>query len=433
MSPMFRALEVRNYRIYAVGNFLSAVGTWMQTTAMAWMILVLTGSGFIVGLSLALQLLPTMVLSPLAGAVADRVDKRRMLIVSQSAMAAPTIVLGILAVTGYVTVWQILTLTFVFGIARSFEAPARQSFVPEMVGPEYLSNAVSLNSAVFNAGRLIGPAVAGLLIGALGGGVFGSGVVIVINAISFLPSIAAIVALNVDELTSKPSTVARRGAVRDGMRYVASRPDLLLTMTIVFFIGAFGMNFQITSALMATEEFGLGSQEFGIFGTILAIGSLAGSLLAARRVRPRLRLIVGAALAFSVVQIASGLMPHQIAYAAVLPLIGISVMTVATTANAMIQLTSTPAMRGRVAAVYLMVFIGSVPLGAPLVGLVAETYGARPALFATGALVAIGTIAATAWYLHRLHLRVRVDSFRHPRMRITPSLIDEGQRAAEAV
>lgn len=432
MSPMFRALEVRNYRIYAVGNFISAVGTWMQTTAMAWLILVMTDSGFLVGVSIALQLIPTMVFSPFAGAVADRVNKRRMLIVTQSAMAAPTAVLGLLAVSGYAQVWQILALTFVYGIARAFEAPARQSFVPEMVGPGYLANAVSLNSALFNGGRLIGPAVAGLLIAALGGGVFGAGAVIVINALSFVPSIGAIVMLNVDDLQTEPSTVARKRAVRDGLRYVGSRPDLILVLVVVFFVGAFGMNFQITSALMATEEFGLAAQEFGMFGTILAIGSLGGSLLAARRVRPRLRFIVGSALAFAMVQALSGLMPHHLAYAAILPLIGLTVMTVATSANAMIQMYSSPQVRGRVAAIYLMVFIGSVPIGAPLVGLVAEAFGARIALYATGAIVAVGTLLAAAWYLRTMHLSIRVSSLRHPRVVVGPSLVDEGQRAAEA-
>ena len=261
--------------------------------------------------------------------------------------------------------------------------------------------AVALNSASVNSGRLIGPAVAGVLIAALGGGVEGTGWVILVNAASYAASFIALNMLDPDRLT--PSTVisAGPGAIRDGLRYVRSRPDLVLVLCCVFFVGGFGMNFQITSALMATEEFGKGAREYGVLGSVLAVGSLAGALLAARRTGPRLRFIVLSGFAFSVVQVASGLMPTYVTYMAVLPLVGLSILTMATTANALIQLTSTPAMRGRVAALYVMVFIGSVPFVAPGVGWVAEALGARAALVGTGVVAGLGIAVVTAWYVRQ--------------------------------
>lgn len=422
MTNPFRSLTIRNYRLYAAGSLVSNIGTWMQNTAQAWLVLELTGSGTILGFTLALQLLPTLLLSPLAGAVADRVSKRQLLIAMQIAMVVPSALLGFLAVTDVVEVWHVLVIATVFGVARAFEAPARQSFVPEMVGREQLANAVGLNSASFNSGRLIGPAVAGLLIGAFGGGVIGTGWAILINAASYAGSILALVAMDGRRLNPSIPTKRGSGSARDGVVYLGSRPDLVLTFITVFFIGAFAMNFQITSSLMATEEFGKGAEEFGLLGTVLAIGSLAGSLVAAARSHPRLRIMIGAALAFSVVQVASGLMPTFGTYAFVLPFVGVSMMTITTTANTLIQLDTTPELRGRLAALYLMVFVGSVPLGAPVVGFIAETFGARTALVGTGLLVAVGVLLATAWYLRRVDMVVRWNYRRPARFRVIPAL-----------
>ena len=411
MSPTFRSLHVRNYRVYAAGSLISNTGTWMQTTAQAWLVLVLTDSGTALGITIALQLLPTLLLSPLGGVLADRFSKRTVLRVMQVMMAVPAAVLGILAITGVVATWHVYVLAFVFGIGRALEAPARQSFVPEMVTRENLGNAVALNSASFNAGRLIGPAVAGLLIAALGGGAGGTGWVILVNAASYGAAFLALSMLDPDRLTPTPVIARGAGAIREGLRYVRSRPDLVLVLSCVFFLGGFGMNFQITSALMATDEFGKGASEFGALGSALAIGSLAGSLLAARRAGPRLRFIVISGLSFSVVQIASGLMPTYYSYMAVLPLVGLSILTMATTANAMVQMTSAPAMRGRVAALYVMVFIGSVPFVAPIMGWVAENYGARTALVGSGVLAGLGIALVTAWYVRQTD--GQVDRLRH--------------------
>lgn len=398
MSPTFSSLRIRNYRVYAIGSVISNIGTWMQNTAQAWLVLVLTNSGTALGVTVALQLLPTLLLSPAGGVLADRFPKRTVLRIMQVMMAVPAAVLGVLAVTGVVQTWHVYMIAFVFGIGRALEAPARQSFVAEMVGREDLGNAVALNSASFNSGRLIGPGVAGLLIAAFGAGVVGTGWVILINAVSYAAAYVALQLIDTARLRPTPLLAGRGGAIRDGIRYVRSRPDLVLILWCVFFLGGFGMNFQITSALMATEEFGKGASEYGVLGSILAVGSLVGSLLAARRSKPRLRFIVLAGLCFSALQIASGLMPTYVTYAAILPLVGLCILTMATTANAVIQLTSTPVMRGRVAALYLMVFIGSVPFGAPLTGWIGEEFGARTAIVSTGAFAGLGIIIVVVWY-----------------------------------
>ncbi len=401
MSPTFRALSVRNYRVYAAGSLVSNIGTWMQNTAQAWLVLVLTGSGTAVGITVALQLLPTLLLSPLGGVLADRFAKRTVLRLTQVAMAVPSAVLGVLAITGLVQVWHVYLIALVFGVGRALEAPSRQAFVPEMVEPDVLGNAVALNSASFNAGRLIGPGLAGVLIAAFGGGVGGTGWVIAVNAVSYLAALWALQVMDTRRLTPTPVIGRGKGAVREGVRYVRGRPDLVLVLTCVLFLGGFGMNFQITSALMATQEFGRGASEYGLLGSLLAVGSLTGALLAARRKQPRIRFVVLSGLVFSVVQVASGLMPTYATYAVVLPLIGVSVLTMATTANAYIQMTVTPAMRGRVAALYIMVFMGSVPFVAPAVGWVGEHFGARAAVIGTGVAAGAGVLLTTLWYLAR--------------------------------
>ena len=400
-TGMFASLEVRNYRIYATGGLFSNVGTWLQSTAQAWLVLELTGSGAALGLTIALQLLPSLLLSPLAGVLADRVPKRTLLRWLQVGMALPSALLGVLAIVGVVQVWHVYVLTTLFGAARALEAPARQSFVAEMVGQDHLSNAVSLNSASFNSGRLVGPALAGVLIAALGSGVFATGWVILANALSYGFVLLALQLMDPSTLHPAPLTGDRRGAVRAGVRYVRSRPDLVLLFACVFFMGSFGMNFAVTTALMATEEFGKGAGEFGLLGSIMAIGSLAGALLAARRASPRLRFIVGAALAFSAVQVLSALMPTYVTYAATLPLVGLAVLTAVTTANALIQMSTEPAMRGRVASLYLMVFLGSVPLGAPLIGWLGEAFGARWALVASGLGVGVGVTLSALWFVRQ--------------------------------
>ncbi|MGO1193063.1 MAG: MFS transporter, partial [Nesterenkonia sp.] len=354
-----------------------------------------------------LQLLPSLLFSPIAGVLADRFPKRKLMVWMQFVMAVPSAFLGCLALAGVAEPWHVYTLAFLFGTGRALEAPTRQSFVSEMVEAQHLSNAISLNSASFNSGRLIGPGLAGLLIALLGSGVDATGWVILGNALSYSFVLAALALMDGAKLTPAEVTTRSRGQIRDAVRYVRSRGDLMLLLTCVFFLGVFGMNFQITSALMATETFGKGAGEFGILGSIMAIGSLAGALLAAGRKRPRLRFVVGAGLLFSAAQITSGLMPTYVSYAAVLPLVGLSILTTVTTANALLQMTSAPSMRGRVVSLYLMVFIGSAPLGSPLIGFIGEHMGARWALVISGLAAGTGIAVAGLLYARMRKIRLR--------------------------
>ncbi|WP_367280128.1 MFS transporter [Nocardioides sp.] len=388
-----------NYRTYAAGALVSNVGTWMQRVAQDWLVLVLTGSGAALGIVTGLQFLPFLLLSPLAGVIADRVPKRWLLQVTNIGMAVPALVLGVLAVTGTVEIWHVYALALVLGVASAFDAPARQSFVSELVGPDDLTNAVGLNSASFNSARIIGPALAGLLIAAFGGGVAGTGWVIVLNGFSYVAPVLTLRALDGAALRTPDRVPRRPGQVREGVAYVRGRPDLLLILGIVFFAGTFGLNFQMTSALMATDVFDKGPTEYGLLGTFLAVGSLTGSLVAARRERVRHRLVVGAAVAFGVLEVVAGLAPSYLTFALLCPLLGLAALTMITSANAHLQLQTTPAMRGRVMALYMMIFIGGTPLGAPFIGWVGETYGARWTLLVGGAATVLGTLLCAALFL----------------------------------
>jgi MFS family permease len=415
VRQMFRALAVRNYRLYAAGALVSNVGTWMQRVGQDWLVLQLSGgSGAALGITTGLQFLPMLLLSPVAGLVADRFPKQRVLIATQIAMAVPAGVLGVLAITGLAQTWHVYVLAFLFGVGTAFDAPARQSFVVEIVGRDDLTNAVGLNSASFNLARIIGPAVAGGLIALLGSGPEATGWVIAANAVSYLGVVGSLLAMRTADLT--PADVGGRGtgSIREGWRYVRGRPDLVLVLVVVFFVGTFGLNFQLTSALMATTVFHKGAGEYGLLASVMAVGSLAGALLAARRARPTLRLVVGAAIGFCVTEIVAGMLPTYLVFMAWLPLLGLFALTVITTANATMQLTVVPHMRGRVAALYMMIFMGGTPLGAPIIGWVGEAFGARWTLIGGGAVALVGTLAAAGQYAWRHGLVIRAHLGRHP-------------------
>ena len=400
MSPTFRSLHNPNYRLYAAGNLASNVGTWMQRVAQDWLVLLLTAnSAAAIGITTGLQFLPFLLLSPVAGLVADRIPKRRLLQMTNVGMAAPALVLGLLAVTGTVQIWHVYVLALVLGVASAFDAPARQSFVSEIVDPEDLTNAVGLNSAGFNSARILGPAIAGVSIALLGSGVSATGWVILINGLSYAAPIFALSRLDGAALHVADLVKREAGQIRAGVAYVRMRPDLLLILGIVFFTGTFGLNFQMTSALMATQVFDKGPAEYGLLGTFMAVGSLAGSLLAASRERVRHRLVVGAAVTFGLVEIVSGLAPSYAVFALLCPLLGISALTMITSANAFMQLNTDAGMRGRVMALYMMIFIGGTPLGAPMIGWVGEAFGARWTLIAGGALTVVGVLFSSAVYL----------------------------------
>ena len=288
MRTTFAALGIRNYRLYATGGLISNIGTWMQRVAQDWLILALTGSAGALGLTTGLQFLPIVLFSPFAGMVADRYSKRRVLALTQVALGVSAGLLGLLAITGWVQPWHVYVIAFVFGIGAAFDTPARQAFVNEMVDQPRLANAIGLGSASFNLARMIGPAVAGLLIAWMGEGVGATGWVILVNAASYGAVIWSLARMRSDELRPVQRLPRGPGQLRDGLRYVRQRPDMLLVLAIVFCAGTFGLNFQMTTALMATEVYGKGAGEYGILGSILAVGSLGGSLLAARRETPHL-------------------------------------------------------------------------------------------------------------------------------------------------
>ncbi len=397
MSPTFRALHNHNYRLYATGGVVSNTGTWMQRVAQDWLVVVLAvNDGTALGITTGLQFLPALLLSPYAGLIADRFPKQRLLQVTQTVMAVTALLLGVLAVTGTVEVWHVYVLAFAFGVGSAFDAPARQSFVSEMVDPEDLSNAVGLNSASFNAARVAGPALAGLLIGLFGGGAEATGWVILINGVSYAAVVLALRRMVVADLNVSPPEERHKGMIRDAVRYLRGRPDLMMILSVVFFAGTFGLNFQMTSALMATQIFHKGATEYGILGSAMAVGSLTGALMAARRTRIRLRLVAGAALLFGAVEILAGLVPTYLTYVLIVPFLGFTALTMITAANTTMQMATAPHLRGRVMALYLMVFMGGTPLGSPFIGWIGEQFGARWTLIGGGGLTILGVLLSVA-------------------------------------
>jgi MFS family permease len=395
-----------------MGSLVSNTGTWMQRTAQDWLVLELTHSGTALGITTGLQFLPFLFFTPYAGLIADRSSKRRLLAFTQLGAAAAAGLLGLLAVTDLAHVWHVYVLAFLFGVGTAFDAPARQSFVIEMVGRDLLPNAVGLNSASFNMGRIIGPAVAGLLIAALGSGVQATGAVILVNAFSYLAVIGSLKAMRASELEPSLPVARAKGALRDGVRYVRERPDLIFVFIVAFAAGTFGLNYQMTTALMATGEFHKGAGEYGILGSMMAIGSLAGALLAARRGYPRRVVLVLSTAAFALAEIAAGLMPTYWLFAFWLPMVGISAMTMLNSLQTVVQLSVDADMRGRVLALYMMIFLGGTPFGAPVIGWIGESFGARWTLLGGGLAVLLALIGATWWLIRKEGLDVREMSVR---------------------
>jgi MFS family permease len=390
----FRSLRHRNYRLFFISSSVTNVGTWVQRVAQDWLVLQLTHSGTDLGLVTGLQFLPALFLSLQGGAIADRFDKRKVLILTNLAGGFFAMILGLLALFGTVERWHVYLLAFLLGIASAIDGPVRQSFVAEMVGPEDLPNAVSLNSANFNAGRLIGPALSGLLIGA-----FGTGPSFLINAASFFVVIGALMMMRTEELITRDLRDQVKVTIRDGFRYVKARPDLKAVIFVVGLMATFGLNFQIITALMATHEFHRGPAAFGALGAAVALGSVSGALVAARLERaPTATFVLRSALIFGVIESVASIMPTFLTFALMLPLCGAMTLTTLIAANSTMQLRSTPANRGRIMGIYLMIFLGGAPLGSPVIGWVGQTIGPRFAMAMGGVITiiaALGTIIAT--------------------------------------
>ncbi|UTT63642.1 MFS transporter [Microcella humidisoli] len=407
MNAMFRSLAGVNYRIWFAGALISNVGTWMQRTAQDWFVLteLTDNDAAAVGVTMALQFGPALIIGPLAGIIADRMPGRRLLAITQIAQALLALALGLIIVLGIAELWMVYLLALGLGIATAVDAPARQTFVGELVGTADLPNAVALNSASFNTARLIGPAAAGLLTVLVG-----AGWVILINVLTFAAMLVALGLLREAELQPMQKTTRGRGQLRAGFQYVARRADLVVVFTMVFLVGTFGFNFAIFTATMARVEFGRDAAEFGLLSSILAIGSVVGALLSARRERPRLRVIVLAAIGFAGSMVVAALMPTIEFFALALIPIGFFALTMITSANAYVQTTTRASIRGRVMALYLTIFMGGTPIGAPLLGLVANELGARWAM-GVGALAGLlAAVVAVLWMRSTRNLRIR----RHP-------------------
>ena len=387
----WRSFRHRNYRILFPANAVSNIGAWAQRIAQDWLVLELTNSGTYLGLVTALQFAPVLLFSLHGGALADRFNKRKVLIATNIAGGLSSAVLGILVMADVVVLWHVFLLAFTLGISTAIEGPVRQSFTNEVVGHDDLPNAVSLNSANFNAGRLIGPAVSGFLIAA-----FGTGPSFLFNAFSYFFVILALTQLNEKAFfTTEKSTSMTN--VREGIAYVRARPDLYVVMAMVFFIATFGLNFQIFNALMATKVFGKGPASYGLLGTFIAIGSLSGALISARLEGFRKTLfVVRAGIVFSLVVIILSLMPTYLAYAFWLPVCGLAALTTLITANSIVQVNTDPVIRGRVMGLYLLIFMGGTPFGSPLIGVMSELIGTRQTIAACGA---ISLTATTVIYL----------------------------------
>jgi MFS family permease len=404
---MFRSLRVRNFRLYASANLVSQTGTWMQRIGQDWLVLQLShDSGVALGLITALQFGPTLVLSMYGGVLADRYSKRRLLQVTQTLMGILALLLGLLVATGSIQLWHVFVLAGGLGAVSAIDAPVRQAFVSEMVGPELLTNAVGLNSTIFNGARLVGPSIAGLLIGASSGN---TAPAFFVNAASFAFTIAALLGMRSSELRPSPPVARGKGQLREGLSYTWAHPDLVLAMVLAFVIGTFGFNYQVTIALMAREKFGLGAEAFGLLSTAFAVGSLSGALLSTRRsTRPRQRFLIVSSVVFGLLTVVAGLMPTYLSFAVLLVPTGAAALVFSVANNSFVQLGADPQMRGRVMALYFMCFMGGTPVGAPLVGWISERLGAPWGLILGGIVVVVAGMAAGA-YLSRGH-RVRLSA-----------------------
>ncbi len=397
MNRTFASLRVRNYRLFAGGQLVSLTGSWMQRVGQDWLVLRLShNSGTAIGITTGLQFLPVLLFGLQGGLIADRFSKRKLILATQVSMGLLALALGLLDLFGAVGLYDVYVFAFLLGMVTAVDNPTRQAFVSELVGSDELPNAVGLNSATFNAARIFGPAVAGLMIEGVG-----TAWVFLGNAASFVAVIAGLVMMRPAELFPAPRLVRQRGNLREGLSYVRQRRELLVPIMLVGFVGTFGINFQITLALVDKVVFHRGAAAFGLLSSMLAVGALAGALLGARRTHPTTRLVVLGALAFGLLEVCAGLMPSFALLAILLVPVGLANITFSTAANSSVQLASAPEMRGRVMGLYMLVFVGGTPLGAPLVGWVSQEFGARWGLIGGGVVSAVAASAALVLLLRK--------------------------------
>jgi MFS family permease len=410
MSHTFRSLRIRNYRLWAAGALVSNVGTWMQRTAQDWLVLThLTNhNATAVGIVMALQFGPQLVLLPFTGLAADRLNRRKLLMATQAAMGLLALGLGLLTMSGMAQLWHVYVFALLQGCVAAFDAPARQTFVAELVPETELSNAVALNATSFHAARMVGPAVAGLVIAATG-----PGEAFLLNALSFVAVLGSLACLRQGELFARQSAAGRsKGSLMEGFRYVWRRPDLRALLAMLFLVATFGLNFPIFISTMSVGAFHGGPGQYGLLSSTMAIGSVTGALLAARRAQPRFGLLLVGSAVFGCGCLAAALMPNAIGFGIALVVIGMAAQTLTTSTNGMVQMSTEPALRGRVIAILLAILLGSTPLGAPVVGWVADSFGPRWAM-GVAAAAGFGAMAIGLRHLFRHHgLRLRLEGRR---------------------
>jgi MFS family permease len=396
----WRSFRHRNYRILFPANTLSNIGSWAQRIAQDWLVLELTNNnGTYLGLVTAVQFAPVLFFSLHGGKLADRFNKRKVLVLTNILGGSASLGLGALVITEHIQLWHVFVLAAVLGISTAIDAPVRQSFTTEVVGQTDLPNAVSLNSANFNAGRLVGPAVSGGLIAA-----FGTGPSFIINGLSYFFVIAALLNLN-EKAFFHMDRPKSDGNIREGIAYAKARPDIYVVMLMVFFLATFGLNFQIFNALMATQEFGLGPASFGLMGTFIAIGSLTGAIGSARLERFRnTKFVIRGGVAFSASIMMLSILPNYITYVIWLPICGLTALTTLVSANSIVQTSTDPAIRGRVMGLYLLIFMGGTPFGSPLIGATTDFIGIRPTIALCGGISLFASLFIWFKYKNRVAL-----------------------------
>ncbi|WP_103063091.1 MFS transporter [Actinomyces qiguomingii] len=409
MSSIFESLKFHNYRIWFFTALVANTGTWMQRVAQDWLVLrILTDdSASATGITTALQFLPAMLFSAHAGLLADRVDQRKFLIATQSAMGLFSLILAVDVLAGHAALWHVYLAAFATGVAAAYDAPARQIFVSRMVPAENLANAVGLNSASFNAARLLGPAASGLVIAWVG-----PGWVFLVNALTFLFPALALASMRVSELYDMPRAKRARGQLRAGLAYIRHRTDLMVIIAVITIVSMLTLNFQVTMAAMVRSAFNMESDAYGTVSSIFAVGSLAGALWAARRKSPRVRTLVVAAFFLGVFTILMALAPNYQLFALSSIPVGLCVLTVLTSANQTVQLNTEPAMRGRVMSIYMMFFLGTTPIGAPIMGWVSDQWGPRISILAGGIAAVVAAVTAGIWVRHHWHIDFAYSSTR---------------------
>ncbi len=395
----FASLALPNYRRYFTGQSISLIGTWMQTTAQAWLVLTLTRSSVDLGVIVALQALPVLLLGAYGGVVADRVDKRRLMIVLQSLMGLQALVLGILVTTHAVRVWEVGLLALILGLNNTFENPARQAFILEMVGSRDLRNAVSLNSVLANVARAIGPAIAGLLIASVG-----DGVCFLLNAASFVAVVVSLATMDGSALQPSLPSGRKRGQLREGLRYVSRVPELGVPLLMMLLIGTFAYEFQVVLPVLAKQTFHGGATVYGFMTASMGIGAVAGGLVTAARGHTGLRPVALAASAFGVVLFLAAGAPLLFLEYLALAAVGWASVSFIARGNSTLQLSAAPSMRGRVMALWAIAFQGTTPVGGPLIGLVVAGAGARAGLL-SGAISCVAAAAVAGVFMRRLHQR----------------------------